>query len=353
MTRKNLQNNSPSKWIRSRTGFTLIELLVVIAIIGILVALLLPAVQRARDAARRTECINNLKNIGLACFNYESKFRSFPSGFIFPEDDYDLDNDGILDVDDDDANGNNILDDDEGFVPPPPVYIPTDRVQPFSELMEVPYMLNRNPALVQFQDWAIGGFWGWQALIMAEMDQSTVGIDFSENRFSPNNVVAMQVPIKSYKCPSAELPTTRPGKLGFTTYRGNLGYRTASETAQGIEVNNGTMYRNSSVRVDRDIRDGTGQTILIGETLYGFWGDGYSCCARPRELIGEMDIYWESGTTTPPTRFFGFGSWHDNVCHFAMADGSVQSLEKTMDRQLFRAICTRNGNERITESLFD
>ena len=71
---------SPSRTRLATHGFTLVELLVVIAIIGILVALLLPAIQAAREAARRTQCLNNLKQMGLAILNYESSRKCYPRG---------------------------------------------------------------------------------------------------------------------------------------------------------------------------------------------------------------------------------------------------------------------------------
>src|SRR5690606_6122403 len=110
----------------------------------------------------------------------------------------------------------------------------------------------------------------------------------------------------------------------------------------------------------RDISDGESNTLMFGDTLFGgFWGDNYSCCARARDDQPNFDAYWHvppsgncpggaNGTDPYGPQFLGFGSFHGDVSIFSLADGSTRSISKTIDTTLFRQLCTRNGNERIS-----
>lgn len=343
----------------SRSGFTLIELLVVIAIIAMLAALLLPAVQQAREAGRRAQCLNNLKQISLAMHNYESAHKCFPPGFTTG------------------ASG---------------WWEWSTQAEPY----QVNTVTNRVPTQTNVSVWIMSSEWGWQANILPFMDQGTIFLDFSQPKFldlswmfglsaaeinalapskprSPNEqYVATTIP--SYVCPSARnLPTARPGfgigrNWGYLTYRGSMGAYDDNPTTNPNpnpvnpsipRVANGMLYQNSAVRMS-DVSDGTTNTILVGDSLFGFWADGYSCCVRVWDDVGHPDLwdtYWmnelnpvpQNMMGTPPLhlQFFSFGSNHtgDLAC-FALADGSTKTISKRIDKNVFKAISTRNGTLR-------
>lgn len=316
-------------------GFTLIELLVVIAIIGLLVSMLMPAVQKARESARKSSCLNNMRQMGLASHNYLGSHRSFPSGWVeyVP-----------------DPNDPN----------PPAPRCDIDISQFFSPPMVI---TGGSAAPITISDWTMGHGWSVHSMLLPEMEQSTLAIDFSRLKTDVNpdpqinsNWEYLQVPVPSYVCPSASYPDQRPGNLGYSSYRGCLGYLPTNQQNQGIPIENGIFYRNSGVS-DRDITDGMSNTILFGESLFGgFWGDSYGCCARGRDDLpgSRFDTYW---TGTPPNgqncnltgniHFFGFGSFHGDVVNITLADGSSRSVAKNVDDQIFFALCTRNGREPI------
>ena len=203
----------------SRSAFTIVELLVVITIVGILVALLLPAVQAARGAARRTQCCNNLKQIGLALTNYHDSFGTFPSGYL------------------------------TGVTPP---------------TSAVPARADTGPG------------WGWCSLILPYMEQGAVwnALDFSVPIERAPSIVTQTIP--TLLCPSNELtwqwwpaevldingnPTRLICKIAFAPYVGMLGSNDVSPAGDGM------FFRNSSIRM-QDIIDGTSQTIAVGERAY-------------------------------------------------------------------------------------
>lgn len=306
-----------------RLGFTLVELLVVISIIGVLVGLLLPAVQAAREAARRIQCTNNLKQIGLGLHNYESAHRTFPPGFIsrvtgpWP------------------GGGNN----------------------PVPEA---------------------GPGWSLFGLILPQLEQDNLHnlINFHLPISDPVNQIARSSRVSSYQCPSDswnEPVTVWPHSLGLSdlascSYIGCLGggdpANAPGYTAMYEEQPfNGMFHRNVAIR-HAEIRDGTSNTIGLGErasmytpngwagviptaqTVFSPWiaaqrGQAVGQTARPAITMATVHVR-TGGPNSPTGSPGGFWSPHKNGCLFMLMDGSTHTIATTVDIRVFRAMAGRN-----------
>ncbi len=216
-----------------RSGFTLVELLVVIAIIGILVSLLLPAVQAAREAARRTQCTNNLKQLGLALQQYHDTHRVLPPAWTFTN------------------------------------ALPADR--------------NAHP------------YWGWGTMILPFIEQVTLHstlnpgpVQLEDAIVTPALATALQTPVAAYRCPSDNAPSLNTRRLlaGQPMSTSNyVGANSSSVSFNGNDISNrdneigllnrsqliqaGVFVENVGVRF-ADILDGTSNTIAVGERRWEY-----------------------------------------------------------------------------------
>ena len=337
--------DSPRQGVDLRAGFTLVELLVVIAIIALLVSLLMPAVQRAREAARRTSCLNNMRQISLAAQSYLSSHRAFPPGALEGES-YCVTRVSIRPCV---SLGTSSHPDG------------TDQQSPDSVPCQTEGSVwTPNRSEVVLEEWAFNGQWPWSALILDHLGLGTQSPSYNVGKFDAFNWSAIQSPIETFVCPSAPLSRSRPSGLAYLTYKGVGGLSSfhANVTCDypSVQGGNGAMMAPGLVIDDRDVLDGMSNTMMFGESRYGFWGDSFSATMSVVVDQPLFDSFVDVLYCPPifcPTQpkyvyFAGFGSYHGDVTNFSMADASSRSITKTIDRTVFTALCTRNGHERIT-----
>ena len=326
-------------------GFTLIELLVVIAMVGILVAILLPAVQAARETARRASCKNNLKQMGLALLNYHDSLGTFPSGYIR----------------DKSANG-----------PPPPI-LPAPIVPPPGN--GPTRRFDAPPPNLLIESSKPG--WGWASLMLAYLEQQSLHdkIPFDSPVESPAAADTRTVRLSIYTCPS-DINTgvytvldENNGPLADTATNSYV----ACFGSYGLinthpDFGNGLFQRNSGRRI-ADILDGTSQTIAIGERGCIFaqspWAGvmtGGTCRTKAGAPVYSAVIekapsmvlarIGNRELNSPYSEPYDFFSPHRNVVQFVFADGSVHAISESVDIKVLHALATRDANEPIDGSAY-
>ena len=295
-----------------RKAFTLLELIVVVAIIGVLISLLLPAIQHARESARRMSCSNNMHQLGVALHSYHQAKKRLPPGWIVT----DLSAPGAKPKDD--------------------------------------------------------SGWAWGALLLPFIEQVPLesgfvnlqlGIQHDENQFSRTQSIAV------FHCPSSGQPdiftltgTHRCGGMPLTDLAASDYVGVTASSSQMIPIakcetvpwssEDAVFAFNQSVSL-RDIADGVSQTFLIGER---------SCQAFPSAWAGALpEGEYARGRVlglidTPPQAAsvaerenVEFASYHPGGSQFLLADGAVRLVTVEIDPALFKALGTRNGGEPVSE----
>ncbi|MBI1247985.1 DUF1559 domain-containing protein [bacterium] len=301
----------PAKPMKS--GFTLVELLVVIAIIGILIALLLPAVQQAREAARRMQCANNLKQMGLACHNYLDTYGALPPGSFYK---------------------------------------------------------------LKSGQWDSHG-WAVAILPFIEQNNLYEGYNFSIAPLATQHQNIRRTVVDGYICPSFSGASKNSSSSlysdgGLLTYQGiggvyfndpNLDHDLPGNAGYGMITSNGVFRVNGS-RKAADVTDGLSNTLMIGDYTHrdrtggnsGYPGNVRVWIVSTTNLVKgafyNMKIIYQDTINSRRDRNDGiafnhlpYTSMHPGGANFVAADGSVHFLPETINFDVYRSLGTINGGE--------
>ena len=285
-----------------RLGFTLVELLVVIAIIGILIALLLPAVQAAREAARRSQCTNNLKQLGIALHNYHDTHKALPPGWL--------------------------------------------------RKYQGTTLINTS-------------CWGWGAFILPYVEQQALfdTIEPGQGTFRDSvtdatKLAAMKTELKAFRCPSDVQGVVNPSRtvnsqqLTISNYVGNNTSDTISQSDNPDK--SGLFVEDKALRFG-DILDGTSNTVALGERGWQYRrSDGKRKLSAAALIFGTIDrnngerlgdligcgcyklnldgtVQPDDGQANANRGWMSYSSRHPGGANFVLADGSVRFISETID----------------------
>ena len=331
---------------RNIAGFTLVELLVVIAIIGILIGMLLPAVQMVREAARRTACKNNMRQLGLALHNYESALQQFPSGYAY-------------------ALGSQ--------------YEAQTGYQMSSGMADANHL---------------GHAWGMFILPFIEQQNLYDMAKINLPVFDSANLLVRETQLSVFLCPSDPYSednfvvrddTTNPfEQYAAASYCANWGpafgvLETPSNSSDDVNLDAtpdssvGPFFRNSKTKF-RDITDGTSSTLAIGERHNGpivnstgspvgvgshpnfenAWFAAVRDVDAPDDDHGHMVLFdAEFSPNNPPASGVGadrgVAAPHAGLAQFVLMDGSVQTISENIDLNVYRALSSMRGGEVVGE----